>query len=437
MKLGPLDTLVERLFPFPSLRKKAEPRGNREFFATTIPHEKGFVEKMLGQYSALNSVLKDRLGCVIPSHDPYGLLAYVDSNGFLSSGMRWKGAATVGAGFDCHDELRPHLEQANERESFQDILDQFALDVDIYGNGYIEVVRTGTTANFYNVPALKTRVMPKLEGTREIHKFARFEYDLTGQVSVVEFDELRPGNQSGVVHFKLPSRRGSRYYGDAAYLSAARSLSLNIDVLTLAEKFFQNGFLGDLSFTLKGAELTKPEKEGLRTYLQSVKGLDHAHKILFFEVGPQEEVVIDKLNTEFKEDEMGKHRDRNREEIISANDVPPRLVGVLSAGQLGGTGEVEGQLRIFKLGFADARQVKYETFIRRTLKLAGLPHANTFTLKSLDVTAGSTDMQTLDLGIRSGVLSVDEAREEWNLEKATELKQLQLLAKIDALNKVL
>ena len=106
------------------------------------------VEKFLEDYPAINTVLIDRLGAAVSPFDPYVLLTLVDNSGYLSAAITAKVAVTVGQGFDADPELLAHLQMANENETFQDVLDQWALDVEIYGNSYIDTVRTATTAIF-------------------------------------------------------------------------------------------------------------------------------------------------------------------------------------------------------------------------------------------------------------------------------------------------
>lgn len=375
------------------------------------------VTKALEADNAINITLRDRAGAIVPPHNPFILLALVDSNGYLSGGNYWKSAVTVGQGYSGDPELLAHLDAgANERETFQDILDQWSMDIDIYGNTFVAVERSGITSNFYNMTALRTRVKP-IDGT-SFHHFIHYEYAL-GMLVVKEFEEFVPGIQCGVKQFKLPTRRGHPFYGDPEYISAKRSLVLNYDILTLAEKFFENSFMGDKAITFKGADYTEEDIQRFRSYLTSTaKGLDNAHKIVVFQVAPNEDVKIEDLNVEIKDAAFSGLRSDNKEEIVIANRVPPSLLGIASPGKLSNTGEIREALRAFKISYASSRQKKYEAWWQSLFKACGLPKAETFKLNPIDSLVEDADIPALAQAVSAGFMTTEDAQAQFASEKS-------------------
>ncbi len=373
------------------------------------------VEKFLEDYPAINTVLIDRLGAAVSPFDPYVLLTLVDNSGYLSAAIAAKCAVTVGQGYDGDPELLAHLAMANENETFQDVLDQWALDIEVYGNSYIDTVRTGTTANFYNVASLLTRVKP-LRNTN-YKEFVHYAYGL-GMLLASTVEEFLPSNNRGMRQFKLATRRGNRYYGDPSWISAKKALVINYDILSLAEKFFENSFMGDKAMIIKGADYTDEDIENMRNYLMHMgQGIDNAHKLLVLQVGPNENVDIKDLNVDIKDASFQTLRNDNKEEIVAASTVPLSIVGVQTPGKLGNSAEIRESLRLFKVTYANGRQKKYEAWWQNLFRDAGLPKWDTFRLKQIDTLLEDSDIPQLAQAVSAGFMTTEEAMEQLNSEK--------------------
>lgn len=373
-----------------------------------------FFEKQVQEYNALNAVIVDRLGAAVPPFDPYILLAILDNNGYLMRGHRWKVAATVGVGYKCSPALDAHLKYANERHTFRQFLKAWALDVDCYGYAFHETQRGPKTVSFYNMAAIKTRVKPFNDGSRA---YIHYEYGL-GLVAYQEYEEFDRQTHGGVSMFNLPSTRGHLFYGDPEWIAARKAAELNVNIVDVGQKYFENSLISDMSITLKGAELDPDEREKIRQYLSNgFKGVNNAHKVLFFEVGPNEDVVFNKLNTELNDSSL-KLRQENKEEVVVTNGVPQRLIGILTAGQLGGVGEVEGQMKVFKLGFSDDRQQDYTDYWQRQFDEAGLPDPESFEFIPMKIDSAAADLVALHDAAGAPILSVQEAHDEWALNKS-------------------
>ncbi|HEY3874618.1 MAG TPA: phage portal protein, partial [Candidatus Kapabacteria bacterium] len=372
------------------------------------------LEKYLEDYPAINTVLIDRLGAAVSPFDPYVLLTLVDNSGYLSAALTAKCAVTVGQGYDGDPELLAHLQMANENETFQDVLDQWALDIEIYGNSYIDTVRTAQTANFYNVAALLTRVKP-LRGTN-YKEFVHYAYGL-GMLLASTVEEFMPTNNRGVRQFKLSTRRGNRYYGDPSWISAKKALVINYDILSLAEKFFENSFMGDKMMVIKGADYTDDDVENMRNYLMHMgQGIDNAHKLLVLQVGPNEDVTMNSLNVDIKDASFQPLRADNKEEIVAASSVPLSIVGVATPSKLGDTTSIRESLRLFKVTYANGRQKKYEAWWQNLFRDAGLPKWDTFRLKQIDTLLEDSDIPQLAQAVSAGFMTAEEAQEQLNSE---------------------
>jgi hypothetical protein len=227
--------------------------------------------------------------------------------------------------------------------------------------------------------------------------------------------------RTGMRQLKLTSPNADPWYGQPEYLSATSILTLNRAILRLIEKWFDNSMMLDKLFMVEGSKLTTEQKRELGSFMRrNLQGIENAARSLVLEVERGSKLTVEDLNGSVKEAPYIELRRENRDEIASAHRVPPRLISIISAGQLGAVGEVEGQLKLFKIAFADPRQRKIEAFFRKLFRDCRLPDWQTFRLMPMDVTAGSIDAQTLSL-LTGGqpILSPEEARQDWYTEKAS------------------
>jgi hypothetical protein len=385
------------------------------------PYGDDWVSAVLKAYFEVNKTLYTFLGCAIPRHDPFELLAYVDCNGYHSAALHLKVATTVGVGYEASPALKDAINRANFRQSFQQILNEWALDMETFGTAYVQVVNIAGRIAFYRLPSALTRVrLPETNGSPL--QYLQFTYTAPDRAKMgfgaQVLDRFEPGMQQGVRQMTLGSIVGDPFYGEPEYISVKKLLKLNTSIINYAEKFFDNSLMQDMAIILEGAELDDTEQTKIKQYISSnFRGNDNAHKILFLTVNQGEKVIFHEFNKELLSDSFSDFRKDNRDEIVAGHRVPPRMVSVLSAGSLGGTGEVEGQLKVYKQAFNDPRQKLYEEQWRQLFHDLGLPDADSFTLTPIDVTAGSTDMTTLVQGLTAGIINLQQAQEQWNTEK--------------------
>ncbi len=410
------------LFGFSITKSKATPRDGFQVNGDKVVNE---AEEVVKSYQWVRNTLTTAHGAALPSVDPFLLSALVDYNGYHSSALHIKKDVTVGQGYECSEQLHGLIDEANEDDSFQDILNKFSLDLETYGSAYIEpVLSPGQSPYFYNSPALLTRVKPPAnDDPKEEESYLQFVYKKNYGVSSVEFDKFKFGMRTGIRQLKLQSPNADQWYGKPEYLSGKKAILLNYSILTLAEKLFDNSLMLDKLFTIEGGKLTPEQKREMRLFMKgNLKGLDNAAKSLILELQHGAKLAVQDMNASIREAPYIDLRRENRDEIAASHRVPPRLLNIIAAGQIGATGEVEGQLKIFKIFFADPRQRLLEEFFKKLFRSCNLPDANTFRLLPMDITAGATDAQTLSL-LTGGqpIITPAEAREDWLTEKSDHL----------------
>jgi len=98
--------------------------------------------------------------------------------------------------------------------------------------------------------------------------------------------------------------------------------------------------------------------------------------------------------------------------------VPPRMLGIMTAGQLGGGGEVSGQLFTFEHLTLKPKRRRMLDQLRPTLKELGLAPGSTedslqddqVAFRPLDLTPPKDDAEDLPALVNANIITADEAR---------------------------
>ena len=88
--------------------------------------------------------------------------------------------------------------------------------------------------------------------------------------------------------------------------------------------------------------------------------------------------------------------------------MPPRLVGVISAGQLGSGREIEGQLRILRETVLRPKRRRLERVINEVLK--DVEPGVTIQFNQMDITDLRSDAEFFQRMLKAGVYEPDEVR---------------------------
>lgn len=400
--------------------KAAEPRRRNEYIKSRAFEDE--IVSRVQKFVSVNATLAGTLGAEVPPHDPFELIAY--ENTWHEACMRRKLGALVGQGYEASPALRAHIDRPNAKYTFTDLLYRVTRDYIEHGNCYIEAVVGKETSALYHSPAVKTRI--KFDKKREEKSYLRFQTffnktDLRTWIGYLDFPEFEPGVQHGIKHLRTPgSKTGNDYYGDPTWIASKPLLRMNWNIIKSANRFFDHALMADLAMIEKGMGREPEDVEAIKEYLTDhAFGADNAHKLLYLQVAPDEEIKFEKLSSDFPGKESTEVRKANREEIIANHDCYPKLVAVEGAGAIGVVGEFEGQVMAFKIFYADPEQRFVEAWWQKLFEELGFPEANTFRLKPMDTTAGQTDAQTLTM-LTGGqpIISVDEARQDWFTEKS-------------------
>lgn len=270
----------------------------------------------------------------------------------------------------------------------------FASDLELYGNAFLE--KAGTPSNYYlyNILGYQGR----LNRAKEIY-----------QVN----DENRSVKLEGH-HLKYYSP-SNKYYGEPDYLTELLNIATTKDANAYNKAFFDNGARPGYAILFNNSTPSQDQKDAAKqTFGSNFKGASNSHKSFMAWTGKTKEgespakIEFQKLDG-VEDMSFEKLKSVSRDEIITAHGVPPRLAGVVTAGQLGGGRELIDQLH----GFIEITLKPKIQLVEDFFESIGIKHK----VAMLDVTNFKDDSDLANGLVASGILTREEAREILGLNK--------------------
>lgn len=295
----------------------------------------------------------------------------------------------------------------------------FCLDREIFGNSFFEVVRNheNKIAGFYHIPAKQCRLV---KNGADIRLVQETEEEKTEFVS---FGNAR--NEESEFVMAKSYHPKSAYYGLPDYMPAMAAIVLDRSAVKFNIKRFDNNMVLEHIITVIGAGFGGAAKRDIKDFFtNNFAGIDNAGKSLLLEVDGKKKndvgIEVHKVSSEIKEGSYLELRKEIKEEIIAAHGVPPRLVGIASAGQLGGAAEVKEQMRMFRDMVIKPRQNELEFIFNNFILKEAYPSNKKWKLKfdTFEVSDAADDAKFFEsiMNIQDSngkkVLSADEIREE-------------------------
>lgn len=210
------------------------------------------------------------------------------------------------------------------------------LDLEVYGNAFAEIVRAGS--KIIGLRYLPARTMyVHIQGG-----YMQWVYAVDGDLTEVRFA------QDEILHLKMPCPAGF-HYSLPTWIGCHEMIELVFSAVRYNSSFFQNRAIPDYAIIAKGGQLGEKAKTAAKEFFQNeFKGVDNAHRALYMTTNAGTELEFKKLTEDRKDADFLKLLDSSRERIITAHGVPPRMLGIVTAGALGGGGEVLGQMKLFE-----------------------------------------------------------------------------------------
>lgn len=272
---------------------------------------------------------------IVWPEDMYGLVRLLEVNPWHNSCCRlkaqdvtcqgWKLQKADGSTDNPPEELMSFLDNCNPELSLGEVLERCWIDWEATGNFYLEVARQKGGNKFpaalYNAPAHTIR-----------------------RTKDFRFLQMRGGLLRYFVPFGSPDRERmklneviniinytprSTYYGLPDILSALGAITGHVKQRDSNIKYYDNSMMAEFIIMVEGGTLDDEGEKKIQETLKQMKGANQAHKTLLLHIGDKEaKIHIEKLTPELNYTQQRLFRLDNRDEVIQAHRVPPKLIGV-------------------------------------------------------------------------------------------------------------
>jgi HK97 family phage portal protein len=281
------------------------------------------------------------------------------------------------------------------------------LDLETYGNAFLQVIRSRDGERI-----LGLRRLPAITMCRYRNGFLQRVPKLNGETKKITFTAQE------IVQLKELCPEGRRY-ALPTWIGAEGMLELAYAATRYNASFFKNNAIPEYAITFKGTTPSAQMKRDIQNFFRNeFQGLDNAHRTLILHHPEEGEIKIDKLTADMKDGDFLKLIDAARDRIPVAHGVPPRMLGIMTAGQLGGGGEVSGQLFTFEHLTLKPKRRRMLDQLRPLLTEIGVEPGiaeeglgdNQVAFRPLDLTPPKDDAENLPELVQAGIISGPEAR---------------------------
>ena len=271
------------------------------------------------------------------------------------------------------------------------------LDLETYGNAFLQRVYTPDGQRL-----LALRRLPAITMSRTINGYLQRITQHNGKVKKTKF------NNREIIHLRELCPRGQRY-ATPSWIGAQGMLELAIAAVKFNAKFFENNAVPEYLVKYKGGIPSKKDQEAIVDFFRNeTQGIDNAHRTLFTTIPEDGDLIFDRLTAEMKDADFLKMLDAARERIIMAHGVPPRMLGIMSAGQLFTFEHL--LLRPKRRRMLDQLRPVFNELGLRAGHADAVPQKNEIAFKPLDLTPPKDDAENLPELVSAGIISADEAR---------------------------
>ena len=296
-------------------------------------------------------------------------------------------------------------------QTFDDLVHRFLIDFGAVGNAYLEVARDrrGKPRELYHVPARTMRRDARLGGYWQTKQGQHRHFGAYGDVRA---------ERNEMLHLYAYDPRDD-YYGMPGWYAALAAMGLDRTILEFNTRLFQNGLMAHFAVVVTGGRLSAQGKAAIKRFIQDQAiGIRNAGRVLLIEdEDDRMKVEFKQLNLELKQLIIREVQDHFRDVVVASHGLPPRLLGITQPGQLGATGEVEGQLRTFRETVLRPGKRRLETVLN--VLLDEVSEGVRIEFAEMDITSVKDDADFYDRLIERGVFTAEEVRAKIEAGMAT------------------
>jgi PBSX family phage portal protein len=229
------------------------------------------------------------------------------------------------------NQMREKVESLNSDDSFEEIIKKVYTDLEVTGNGYLEIGRTSSGSIGYigHIPAITMRIRRHRDGFVQV-VYNRYTYfrnfgDKTTQDQIGT--DPRPNE---VIHFKKYTPTNT-YYGVPDILSAKNAVAGDEFAQRYNLDYFENKAVPRYIITLKGGKLNADSERKLLEFFQiGLRGRNH--RTLYIPLpadgdNARVEFEMKAIEAGIQDSSFQNYMVENRDRILLANRVPVSKIG--------------------------------------------------------------------------------------------------------------
>ena len=315
-------------------------------------------------------------------------------------------------------DLHAIVEKMNNTDSLLETFKRVYLDLQVTGNGYMEIGRTNTGAIGYigHIPAPTMRVRRKRDGYVQIVNYRAMFFRNYGDTETP--DQIGNDPQPNeVIHFKKYTPTNV-YYGVPDVIPATNSIAGDQFASKFNLDYFENKAVPRYIITVKGAKLNADSERKLLEFFQTgLKGSNH--RTLYIPLPADEgnskvEFKMDPVEAGVQDSSFHNYRMDNKLEILMAHRVPITKVSVMPGISLSNARDMD---KTFREQVTRPDQEDLETKFNKVVKEL----TDMFLLKFNELTLTDEDTQSKiderylrmkvitpnDVRLRKGMVALD------------------------------
>jgi len=313
----------------------------------------------------------------------------------------------------------------NATETFTELCKRFLIDFYAVGNAWFEASRNlkQEPVELYHVRAMTMKRAKNIRNGGYLQVINGFKV-----TPLQNWRERKTDvNKNEALHFFSYDPQDD-FYGVPSWIANLGDIMQDRGYVEYTMNLFRNQLLAKFLIVVEGGTLSKAAKQNIRKFLQHHTGVKNAGGTIVLESeDPNVKIRIEKIDHEFLSKDQGSNTVRtiSRDVVVASHGVLPRLVGVMSAGQLGGGSENEAQLKSFKETVIDPDQNSFEEFLNRTLIKAFGTHKWKIKFNEFDITTMAEDASFYEKALdpAKGWMKRNEVREKSGLAALDEFEE--------------
>jgi PBSX family phage portal protein len=288
-------------------------------------------------------------------------------------------------------QLMKTIDLTNYDDTLLEVLKKVYLDLEVTGNGYIEIGRTNTGTIGYvgHIPSTTMRVRRSRDGFVQIVNYRTMFFRNFGDNKTIDPITGDP-QPNEVIHIKKYTPT-NYYYGIPDVIPAANAIAGDQFASQFNIDYFENKAVPRYIITVKGAKLNPDSERKLLEFFQTgLKGSNH--RTLYIPLPADEgnakvEFKMEPVEAGVQDSSFHKYREDNKIEILMAHRVPLTKVSILPGVSLANARDAD---KTFREQVTRPQQDELESKINKVIS----EFTDVFVLKFNELTLTDEDTQS-------------------------------------------